>query len=67
MNWVNESTDKKSIYTTTIEGRYFLAQKEKQGGVWRLFTRDGDEPLRVIYTATTLKDLKTYAGIFGGN
>ena len=64
MDWVDESAGKKLVYTTTVDGRSFVAQKERTSAVWRLFTSDNGEPLRVIYVGDTLDEIQQYAEVF---
>lgn len=41
---------------------YFLCQKKNGTGRWRLaFKVNADDPLKIIYTAGTLKSCKDYA------
>ncbi len=63
MKWIDVSSDRPGyrIYTAKSGDRVYVAQMKIGYGLWRLFVKTGDEPLRTIFTSDRLMDCKNQA------
>ncbi|WP_099021283.1 hypothetical protein [Mycolicibacterium palauense] len=69
MKWINVSDENpgfSAYYAKPDDNRLYVIRRKKptetyKSVIWRLFTRSGGEPLRVIYTSQTLKQAKAFA------
>lgn len=66
MQWKDKSSSRPGhrIYESG-DSRYVIQRNSEVAGIWRLAHRaDENQPLKIIYTADTLADCKTYADTY---